>query len=59
MQASTQKKEYVAIPADGKTEKTMMSAPGRVIKIGMIAGGAIAAGIVIAYNFRKRSSLAR
>jgi hypothetical protein len=60
MQASTQKKEYVTIPADGKTEKIMkMSAQGRAIKVGMIAGGAIAAGIVIAYYLRKRSSLSR
>jgi hypothetical protein len=59
MQASTEKKADVAIPADGKTDKTMMSASGRVIKVGMIAGGAIAAGIVIAYYLRKRNSLPR
>lgn len=59
MQASTEKKAHVAIPANGKTEKTNMPAPGKVIKVGMIAGGAIAAGIVIAYYFRKRGSLPR
>ena len=59
MQASTQKKANVAIPANGKTEKTKMSAPGKAVKVGMIAGGAIAAGIVIAYYIRKSSSLPR
>lgn len=59
MQASTEKKAHVAIPANRKTEKTEMSAPSKVIKVGMIAGGAIAAGIVIAYYFRKRNSFPR
>lgn len=58
MQASTEKKAYVAIPPNGKTESTMTRpSTGAMIKVGMIAGGALAAGIAIAYYFRKRSSL--
>ena len=59
MQTSIEEKAQVSLPTNGKTERTKMAATGKVIKVGVIAGAAIIAGILIAYYFNKRSPLSR
>lgn len=62
MQTSTAEKKSetsIVTPSNGKTETngtTIMPSRGAIIKVGLITGGALAAGITLAYYLKKRSS---